>query len=363
MFAKGIARTNHVPGDANLLPKLPMGGLVVSAAITCLAEVDIQATWLGLTPSALASAPRGPMPTGYGEFTGTDYSQYFLQPGMTLAHQQKQSTAGVGVGAGAGAHTPSHLPHPRERRHHRAHEKWEESFSAEARRATASASADKTASSSASVAAAYSLAALCTPAVREAALEAFAHLCFVQYRATVERNKRVAREAPDQPTDKTALLKYTNDVVGAPLDAVLNVIKFDPSRRTRRQAALTLLHAVQERPLRCTFAAFSLGEPWLCMGWPDTDALTLSQTAGISSAVAAAKSGVAQISSHPLCGRKTNADIILDAVTEIVVSRTVRNSWRALWNMIREHSCNDQVCSGLVGMWWCWYYCWCCYCR
>jgi hypothetical protein len=241
------------------------------------------------------------------------------------------------------------------------------SSSATAATASASASASASATAAATAAAtapAYSLIALCSPAVRETALEAYLRLCFVQLTTQAEKHKRATAAAAAAAataasatnttttgssaasTSPSTAAKSTADVSAlsaAAFDAVATVLKHEPNRRTRRQASISLLHAIQNRPARCAFAAFSLNEPWLCVGWADTDALTLPHPGGLASAVVAAKAGAPHLAAHPLAGKKTAAIHYRNALSHVALGQGVRVATKTLWKSLLTTACNDQV--------------------
>lgn len=244
VYARGKARMSKSqnPQDACNAAVLSAGGIVTAAALSCLAEVDLQVIAADATPlsdSAPSSSTTSPSPYlhGYGGISLIDYTEYFLP----ASQRDKVRTEGNVS-------------------------RWKAS----------------------------PIFPLCSPVVRTAALEAYVRICFAQYLILVDKQRKLASD----PAQKPFLMK-TNELsafINSAVDAVLMVVNTDPQRATRRRAAITLLHAIQNAPSgQSAFAAYSLGEPWLCAGWADTDALLLQHPGGINSAVAAARQVISSL--------------------------------------------------------------------
>lgn len=87
--ARSTSRINYKVGDANLLPCLPGHGIHVAAALTCLAEVDIQVVQhiLASPQNANLKVKRIielKMLTPASIFTETRYQDYYLPPNTSL---------------------------------------------------------------------------------------------------------------------------------------------------------------------------------------------------------------------------------------------------------------------------------------
>lgn len=237
VYARGKARMtkSQYPRDACNIAVLSAGGIVTAAALTCLAEADLQVIAADTAPLgdsiSSSSSSSSQFLHGYGGISGIDFTEYFLN-----ASQRAKIRPLIG----------------------KSQRKASPVFP------------------------------LCSPVVRVAALEAFVRICFAQYLLLVDKQKKLAAE----PTKKTFSIKM-NEIsafIAIALDAVLLVVNTDPQRICRRSAAITLLNAIQNAPAgQSAFAAYSLGEPWLCAGWADTDGLLLQHPGGINSAVAAAR--------------------------------------------------------------------------
>lgn len=123
----------------------------------------------------------------------------------------------------------------------------------------------------------------CPPAVRLAALEAFVNLCVVQYVVLHQKIKSMELRrsssggtsmSPSHATSQPSSPSFSEDIflfIPAAVEAVSAVVRFDPDRKVRRQAAAVLLEAIQKRPLgRHAHAALSLGrfpDPWNSKMW------------------------------------------------------------------------------------------------
>ena len=233
VYARGkarMSRSQHI-NDACSVAILSSGGIVAAAALSCLVEIDIQVISADATPTT--DVPSSPLSFthGLGGISGIDFTEYFL-PAIErdkLRHE------------GSKARFKKSPVFP-----------------------------------------------LCSPVVREAALEAHVRICFAQYLLLADKQKKVAAD----PTQKAFYMK-TNEIsafIASAVDATLQVVNTDPHRSVRRRAATTLFHTIQNAPSgQPAFAAYSLGEPWLCAGWADTDALLLQHPGGINSAVTAAR--------------------------------------------------------------------------
>ena len=316
-------------------PRLPCGGVVVAAALACLTEMDLQAVFAGLTvklpPPSLSVPPPGfvgtnssstlfnTMPPGRGDISEIDYTDFFLPARECLQHQQvpPKSTADHLEGEAAA------VPRP--------------------------------------------LSQLNSPAVREQALEAFVRISLAQYLAVMD-TKLKAGEAQKQAQtqsqssssssnvqsakNKAAIALKLADISGfvaAALDAVAVVLRADPHRGVRRHASLALLNAVQHAPLgKPAMAAYSLGEPWLCAGWADTEALTASHPAGISSAVVAAKTGAQQLGTHSLAGKKAVASVLKMGISTSAQGQPMRLALKQLWKALRVTCSGDQATRSML---------------
>ena len=136
VYARGkvrMSRRQH-PSDACQAAVLSAGGIVTAAALTCIAEVDMQMIAADVTPRDQA-APSTSLVHGCGGISGLDFTEYFLP-----AHQRDK------------------LRDVRNRY-----------------RASA-------------------IFPLCSPVVRAAALEAYVRMCCTQYLLLNEKQKRMAAD-------------------------------------------------------------------------------------------------------------------------------------------------------------------------
>ena len=311
-------------------PRLPCGGVVVAAALACLAEMDVQAVFSGLTVKLplppLSAPPPGfagtsasstlfnTMPPGRGDISEIDYADFFLPARECLQHQQVQPKATTGQPEREVAAVPRPLSQ------------------------------------------------LNSPAVREQALEAFVRISLAQYLAVMDAKLKAGEAQKQAQTqsqssssssniqstkNKAAIALKLADISGfvaVALDAVAVVLRADPHRGVRRHASLALLHAVQHAPLgKPAMAAYSLGEPWLCAGWADTEALTAPHPAGISSAVVAAKTGAQQLATHSLAGRKAVASMLKMGISTSAQGQPMRLALKQLWKALRVTCSGDQA--------------------
>lgn len=309
-------------------PELPAGGIVAAAAITCMSEMDVQLISAGVTTKAPTTNTESVfecMPPGIGNASGTpfDYTMYFLPLNETLHHQHQ-------------LHKNDHSQDHKKGHHNPQHQQQIPSTSSLSERTSI-----------------FSLCALST-AVREAALEAFVRVCFAQYLAVVEidRQRRAKPPAsttahhhhPPQPQPQPLKLADISSYAAVAVEAVLAVLRSDPHRSVRRNASVTLSNAVQNSPAgQHTFAAYSRGEPWLCVGWADPDGVTSRHAGGISSAIIAAKTGKEALEKHPLLGRRKVNGLLKLGLLISAQGHFMTSVTKELWRKIRKASAFDQV--------------------
>ena len=258
--ARAAARISYLPGEANLLPQLPGQGIDLAAAITCLAEMDVQALRLyargrgQLSPTEARQLDLSG-PTGKGILSGFDYTKHFLSPSvklMCLTDLGTDSGSGGTVSGKAGEPTLKDFV----------------SFQ------------------------------LCTPVMRAAAFEGFLRVCFAAHEVYMQRLETASKRRSTSnlaagndtssgrnDSNEQQLLaekKEASQYVAATVEALRELFLTETNDWVRQQAALVLADAMMDQSARIAAQALSLGSPWSCLGWYDPCAF--SQPVGRSAA-------------------------------------------------------------------------------
>jgi len=232
--ARATARINFQRGDANFLPTLSGRGIDVAAAITCLAELDIQSAALYAKGRAQPVVPASAThslrdverngPTGRGPLSGFNYVKHFLPSDTNLLCIENTGRRSRGSG------------------------KSKITFH------------------------------LCTPAVRAAAFEGFVRLCFAMQSAHEERLRSFSAVNDEAVSSATHIKAATNTAyIPAVIEALSAVLKADTNLWVKQQAAMAFADVLMDRPARIAAQAVSLNNYWNCLEWSDPCALTLPQ--------------------------------------------------------------------------------------
>ena len=212
--ARTTARIAARPDEPSRMPCLALSGGITALCLHCLAEIDIYHLHVeSLRGPVDVVAMHRQLQTGRGHFTGINYCAYFLPVGTSIAAMRVEE------------------------------EGISEKFFA-----------------------------TCPAVVRAAGLEAVTRLLFATHNSAWDRAGKMA-----DPQAKAAEMSRVKGMacVATALAAVFTVIHNDPSRWTRRQAALTLQNAILDRRARLPLLALALGDVGGCIKWSDPDALTL----------------------------------------------------------------------------------------
>jgi hypothetical protein len=249
--ARAISRIQYKSHDANYLPKLVYEGLDVSAALTCLVEMDIQTAYLlsvgkgkGPTCSKLLDLIA---PTQQSILTKTYFQSYFLPPGVSLMCLYDTSS----------------------KEHSNINLKTQFHY--------------------------Y----LCSPLIRITAFECFVRLSFALHVAHYQKLshekqlKQLSSSSqahlgggggggiPMKKLSSTGSTTSTSEenttsFVAVAVEAYQNIMEKDPSIYVRQQATQILLDAIMDKPARMCFEGLSLSCEWFTYGWSDCLGLTLN---------------------------------------------------------------------------------------
>lgn len=248
--ARTVSRIQYKSHDANLLPSLPFQGIDVAAAITCLAEMDIQTAHnLSLGRGKGESCNKLLNETAVTEeaiFTRMRYQSFFLPPNVALVCLSPSSAPSSSSSSSLKGETAMLMNNLKAHFHY----------------------------------------FLCTPLIRLAAFEAFVRLCLALHLAHFERIRqgRVVRKfansgndtsSPTLASTSTAESESTTSFMAVVIEAFQSIIERDPSVHVKQQAAQILWDAVLDKPMRVVFEAVSLSSEWFTYGWSDCLGLTL----------------------------------------------------------------------------------------
>lgn len=205
--------------DQSCMPSLPCGGLLCTAAITCLGHFDrlADAAFHGFSDRTQLT------PSTIGRASGINYAHFFLPFGATLHLSRHGNTNDSIVSS---FHSPVN-----------------------------------------------------TPSMRCVALEAYIYSSVALYSALVasmrlqQMQQRSASSSSTPAAAAPPLRIPDNSIVPAIIETVLAIIKYDPDKYVRRRAALTLLRCLQDAPPNAAFESMTLGHVGYAYGFGDPKGL------------------------------------------------------------------------------------------